>query len=159
MTTQVRRGSSLPSIDKRMPNNAEMFLSYRFRTVKRIGKLSRTVDEPGTSPTLWHALFTRTLHLVKLHHNASAEKEGDVTNTTIILYNKQYTMALRTALKPLRKSLLPRTRAFSTELPRITERRPNETGRGGRASDAGVKVALFGATGFLGRYVSSGLGE
>ncbi|KAK1734000.1 NADH dehydrogenase [ubiquinone] 1 alpha subcomplex subunit 9 [Skeletonema marinoi] len=68
-------------------------------------------------------------------------------------------MALRTAaLKPLRKSLLL-TRAFSTELPRITERRPNETGHGGRASDAGVKVALFGATGFLGRYVSSGLGS
>eukprot|EP00985_Skeletonema_marinoi_P000522 scaffold200_cov77-Skeletonema_marinoi.AAC.1 len=67
-------------------------------------------------------------------------------------------MALRTAaLKPLRKSLP--IRAFSTELPRITERRPNETGHGGRASDAGVKVALFGATGFLGRYVSSGLGE
>jgi len=51
------------------------------------------------------------------------------------------------------------TSFFSTSLPRITERRPNETGRGGRASDAGVKVALFGATGFLGRYVSSGLGE
>jgi len=67
-------------------------------------------------------------------------------------------MALRTALKPLRSTALP-SRAFSTELPRITERRPNETGRGGRASDAGVKVALFGATGFLGRYVSSGLGE
>jgi len=68
-------------------------------------------------------------------------------------------MALRTAaLKPLRSTALP-TRAFSTELPRITERRPNETGRGGRASDAGVKVALFGATGFLGRYVSSGLGS
>ena len=47
----------------------------------------------------------------------------------------------------------------SLELPRITERRPNETGRGGRASDAGVKVAVFGATGFLGRYVCSGLGE
>jgi hypothetical protein len=47
----------------------------------------------------------------------------------------------------------------SLELPRITERRPNETGRGGRASDAGLKVAVFGATGFLGRYVCSGLGE
>ena len=47
----------------------------------------------------------------------------------------------------------------SLDLPRITERRPNETGRGGRASDAGVKVAVFGATGFLGRYVCSGLGE
>jgi NADH dehydrogenase (ubiquinone) 1 alpha subcomplex subunit 9 len=43
-------------------------------------------------------------------------------------------------------------------LPLITERRPNETGRGGRASDAGVKVCVFGATGFLGRYVCSGLG-
>ncbi|EED88513.1 nadh-ubiquinone oxidoreductase, partial [Thalassiosira pseudonana CCMP1335] len=31
-------------------------------------------------------------------------------------------------------------------------------GRGGRASDAGVKVCVFGATGFLGRYVTSGLG-
>jgi len=52
-------------------------------------------------------------------------------------------------------------RAFSSGpvLPRITERRPNETGRGGRASDAGVKVCVFGATGFLGRYVTSGLGE
>lgn len=44
------------------------------------------------------------------------------------------------------------------DLPRITERRPTETGRGGKASDAGVKVCVFGATGFLGRYVCSGLG-
>ena len=51
------------------------------------------------------------------------------------------------------------TSSAGADLPRITERRPSETGRGGRASDAGVKVALFGATGFLGRYVSSGLGE
>ena len=52
-------------------------------------------------------------------------------------------------------------RAFSSKpvLPRITERRPTESGRGGRASDAGVKVCVFGATGFLGRYVTSGLGE
>ena len=51
-------------------------------------------------------------------------------------------------------------RGMSTsDVPRITERRPDETGRGGRASDAGVKVAVFGATGFLGRYVCSGLGE
>jgi NADH dehydrogenase (ubiquinone) 1 alpha subcomplex subunit 9 len=51
-------------------------------------------------------------------------------------------------------------RAFSSKpvLPRITERRPTESGRGGRASDAGVKVCVFGATGFLGRYVTSGLG-
>ena len=44
-------------------------------------------------------------------------------------------------------------------VPRIAERRPDETGRGGRASDGGVKVCVFGATGFLGRYVASGLGE
>jgi len=47
----------------------------------------------------------------------------------------------------------------SADLPRLTERRPDESGRGGRASDAGVKVCLFGATGFLGRYVSSHLGS
>jgi hypothetical protein len=77
-------------------------------------------------------------------------------------------MALRTLSIKHLKSLPSRSSSslgggaaatFSTDLPRITERRPNETGRGGRASDAGVKVALFGATGFLGRYVSSGLGE
>jgi len=53
-------------------------------------------------------------------------------------------------------------RGFSTsnvDLPRITERRTSEVGRGGRASDAGIKVAVFGATGFLGRYVCSGLGK
>ena len=55
-------------------------------------------------------------------------------------------------------------RGFSTsnnnvDLPRITERRLTEVGRGGRASDAGIKVAVFGATGFLGRYVCSGLGK
>lgn len=44
-------------------------------------------------------------------------------------------------------------------LPRVTERRPDEYGRGGKASEAGVKVCLFGATGFLGRYVCSGLGS
>lgn len=68
------------------------------------------------------------------------------------------TLALKRTTTPLTLSRCTAA-SFSTDLPRITERRPNETGRGGRASDAGVKVALFGATGFLGRYVSSGLGE
>lgn len=49
--------------------------------------------------------------------------------------------------------------ATAVDLPRVAERRPDETGRGGRSSDAGVKVCVFGATGFLGRYVCSGLGE
>ncbi|KAL7550640.1 hypothetical protein ACHAWF_017083 [Thalassiosira exigua] len=51
-----------------------------------------------------------------------------------------------------------RASSSSSYLPRVTERRPDESGRGGRASDAGVKVCVFGATGFLGRYVCSGLG-
>jgi len=38
------------------------------------------------------------------------------------------------------------------------DRRDSETGPGGRGSDAGLKVAVFGASGFLGRYVCSHLG-
>ena len=44
-------------------------------------------------------------------------------------------------------------------LPRITERRLNEQGAGGRSTNAGVKVAIFGATGFLGKHVCNQLGE
>eukprot|EP00542_Grammatophora_oceanica_P000748 CAMPEP_0194069954 /NCGR_PEP_ID=MMETSP0009_2-20130614/87917_1 /TAXON_ID=210454 /ORGANISM="Grammatophora oceanica, Strain CCMP 410" /LENGTH=389 /DNA_ID=CAMNT_0038723181 /DNA_START=622 /DNA_END=1791 /DNA_ORIENTATION=+ len=59
-------------------------------------------------------------------------------------------------------SLLRRSasRALSTQtvLPRVVERRANEAGPGGRASNADLKVAIFGATGFLGRYVCSELG-
>jgi NADH dehydrogenase (ubiquinone) 1 alpha subcomplex subunit 9 len=57
------------------------------------------------------------------------------------------------------------TKTFSRSLssskpvvPRITERRVDETGPGGRASDAGLKVAVFGASGMLGRYVCTHLG-
>lgn len=46
-----------------------------------------------------------------------------------------------------------------TVVPRITERRVDETGPGGRASDAGCKVAVFGASGMLGRYVCTHLGK
>lgn len=55
------------------------------------------------------------------------------------------------------------TKSLSTTttpvVPRITERRANETGPGGRASDAGLKVAVFGASGMLGRYVCAHLGK
>ena len=44
-------------------------------------------------------------------------------------------------------------------VPRITERRLTETGPGGRGSDAGLKVCVFGASGMLGRYVCSHLGK
>jgi len=54
------------------------------------------------------------------------------------------------------------TRSLATQtpvVPRILDRRENETGPGGRGSDAGLKVAVFGASGMLGRYVCSHLGE
>ncbi len=43
-------------------------------------------------------------------------------------------------------------------IPRVSERRPNESGPGGRNSNAGVTVAVFGASGFLGRYVCANNG-
>ena len=38
-------------------------------------------------------------------------------------------------------------------VPRLTERRPDERGSGGRNSNTGITVAMFGASGFLGCYV------
>lgn len=38
-------------------------------------------------------------------------------------------------------------------------RRDDEMGRGGKGSEAGLKVALFGASGFLGGYVCTELGK
>ena len=57
-----------------------------------------------------------------------------------------------------------RSRALSSSsskpvVPRILDRRDGETGPGGRGSDAGIKVAVFGASGFLGRYVCTHLGK
>ena len=48
---------------------------------------------------------------------------------------------------------------MSMYVPTLTERRSGEAGIGGRNSDAGLKVAVFGASGFLGKYVCSELGE
>lgn len=50
-------------------------------------------------------------------------------------------------------------RALSYYSPTLTERRPGEAGTGSRSSEAGLKVAVFGASGFLGNYVCSELGE
>jgi len=53
------------------------------------------------------------------------------------------------------------TRSLSTKgpvVPRILDRRNDEIGPGGRGSDAGLKVAVFGASGMLGRYVCTHLG-
>jgi len=43
-------------------------------------------------------------------------------------------------------------------VPTLTERRPGEAGIGARSSEAGLKIAVFGASGFLGNYVCSDLG-
>ena len=66
---------------------------------------------------------------------------------------------LRTVGTTTKKTLL--LRSFSSEkpvVPRIVDRLDNELGPGGRASDAGLKVAVFGASGFLGRNVCCHLG-
>jgi hypothetical protein len=44
-------------------------------------------------------------------------------------------------------------------LPRITEKRLEEQGPGGRSSVSGQRVAIFGATGFLGKHVCNALGK
>ena len=76
---------------------------------------------------------------------------------------RNISIMLRRAVPTLCRSNNVALRGFSStsnvDLPHIIERRLNEVGRGGRASDAGIKVAVFGATGFLGRYVCSGLGK
>jgi hypothetical protein len=55
------------------------------------------------------------------------------------------------------------TRTFATGVtpfytPTLTEKRYGEAGRGGRMSEAGCKVAVFGASGFLGNFVCAELG-
>lgn len=50
-------------------------------------------------------------------------------------------------------------RSLSFYSPTLTERRVGEAGTGGRNSEAGLKVAVFGASGFLGSYVCAELGE
>lgn len=42
--------------------------------------------------------------------------------------------------------------------PSLVETRKGEAGRGGRSSEAGCKVAVFGASGFLGKHVCAELG-
>jgi len=51
------------------------------------------------------------------------------------------------------------TRGLASEYkPTLVNRREGEIGLGGRGSDAGLKVAVFGASGFLGPYVCNELG-
>lgn len=43
-------------------------------------------------------------------------------------------------------------------VPTLTERREGEAGKGGRMTEAGLRVAIFGAGGFVGRYLCAHLG-
>ena len=64
----------------------------------------------------------------------------------------------------LQRNARTTTRVFSSApggdpfLPRVTDRKLEEQGPGGRSSVAGIKVAIFGATGFLGKHVCNLLG-
>jgi hypothetical protein len=49
-------------------------------------------------------------------------------------------------------------RCLSTYIPTMVEKREGEKGVGGRSSEAGLKVAVFGGSGFLGHYVCGELG-
>lgn len=51
------------------------------------------------------------------------------------------------------------TAAPAKYAPTMVEKRYNDVGHGGRGSDKGVKVACFGASGFLGKYVGAELGK
>mmetsp|Transcript_29806 Transcript_29806/g.88478 ORF Transcript_29806/g.88478 Transcript_29806/m.88478 type:complete len:147 (-) Transcript_29806:1281-1721(-) len=69
-------------------------------------------------------------------------------------------LARREASRPLARALATDTSGgVKLYTPKVPERRTGEAGPGGRASVAGVKVAIFGAGGFLGRYVCCELGE
>jgi len=71
---------------------------------------------------------------------------------TTMLTNVGFSAVRRTVTQSL-------CRSSSTYNASLTERRSDEVGVGGRGSDAGAKVAIFGANGFLGPYVSTELGN
>lgn len=60
---------------------------------------------------------------------------------------------------PAVSSMAVRALSMDAFLPRITDRRLQEQGAGGRQSNAGLKFAIFGATGFLGKHVCNQLGK
>jgi hypothetical protein len=72
-------------------------------------------------------------------------------------------LATTAIIRAASRRWLPRAscRALATEIykPTLQNRRGNEMGLGGRGSEAGLKVAIFGASGFLGPYVCTELGR
>ena len=66
--------------------------------------------------------------------------------------------SLRAAARISSRRLLSTTKTPFFK-PSLVETRPGEAGPSGRASEAGYKIAIFGASGFLGKYVCSELGK
>ena len=82
-------------------------------------------------------------------HKPATAGEREITMTMM-------TLAIRTAPRSTYRCFSTSTSAAAA---RYTEAKPTEAGPGGRSSVSGTTVAVFGAGGFLGRYVCSNLGE
>ena len=80
------------------------------------------------------------------------------TSTMLRLFLSRASKTRQNHLKLLQQQQ-QRSRLLSYYVPTLTERRPQEAGTGGRNSEAGLKVALFGASGFLGQFVCGELGK
>mmetsp|Transcript_1350 Transcript_1350/g.2993 ORF Transcript_1350/g.2993 Transcript_1350/m.2993 type:complete len:416 (-) Transcript_1350:99-1346(-) len=77
----------------------------------------------------------------------------------IVSHARTDTIVHHVSARPLNVSSALFSSSSEPFLPRITDRRLNEQGAGGRSTNAGVKVAIFGATGFLGKHVCNQLGK
>ena len=96
------------------------------------------------------------------HHAGFRRLIGDSNTRSSFRDSKSLSDSLSKMLSGLQRTTLAQgRRALSTEpfLPRITDRRLNEQGAGGRQSNSGLRFAIFGATGFLGKHVCNQLGK
>lgn len=68
-------------------------------------------------------------------------------------------MLLKVTRQALRHSNTTTQRCLTYYSPTLVEKRVGEAGPGGRSSEAALKVAVFGASGFLGNAVCAELGR
>ena len=95
--------------------------------------------------------------------------------STTAIYRRAATNVLRSPSKVQNATVLPQqqlqvVRTFANDptfggsatpfySPTLTNKRAGEAGRGGRSSEAGCKVAVFGGSGFLGGFLCAELGK
>ena len=103
---------------------------------------SKKLARSGVDNFLWSPLF-----------------QSPLTPLSVFLATFQEMLASSRSLTSFTKTLNRRLLSTKPVVPRILDKRTDETGVGGRASDAGLKVAVFGASGMLGRYVCCHLGK